>query len=72
MTLWDNIQTPNKPPKLLDKMRNEIRRRHDSPNTEKTYICWVKQYIYFHDKQPPKDLSSHTLLFSGHRYLRFR
>ena len=39
-------------------MRNEIRRRHYSPNTEKTYVYWVKQYIYFHNKQHPKNLNS--------------
>ncbi len=39
-------------------MRNEIRRRHYSRNTEKTYVYWVKQYIYFHDKQHPKDLNN--------------
>jgi len=39
-------------------MRNEIRRRHYSPNTEKTYVYWVRQYIYFHNKQHPKDLNN--------------
>ena len=38
-------------------MRYELRRRKYSPRTEQTYCHWVKQYIYFHDKQHPKDLS---------------
>lgn len=42
---------PNKPPRLMDQVRNEIRRRNYSRNTEKTYVYWVKQYIYFHQKQ---------------------
>ena len=24
--------------------------------TEKTYIGWIKRYIYFHDKRHPKDM----------------
>ncbi len=39
-------------------MRNEIRRLHYSPNTEKTYVYWVRQFIYFHNKQHPKDLNN--------------
>lgn len=38
-------------------MRNEIRRRHYSHNTEKSYIYWVRYYIFFHQKQHPKDLN---------------
>lgn len=38
-------------------MRHELRRRKYSPRTEQTYCHWVKQYIYFHDKQHPKNLS---------------
>ncbi|MEE8057400.1 MAG: phage integrase N-terminal SAM-like domain-containing protein [Pseudomonadales bacterium] len=39
-------------------MRNEIRRQHYNRNTEKTYVDWVKQSIYFHNLQHPKDLSN--------------
>jgi integron integrase len=46
-----------KKPKLLDQVRNRIRYLHYSPKTESSYIHWVKQYIYFHNKQHPKDLS---------------
>lgn len=38
-------------------MRHELRRRKYSPRTEQTYCHWVKQYIYFNNKQHPKDLS---------------
>lgn len=41
----------------MDKMRNEIRRKHYSKNTEKAYVYWVRQYIFFHQKQHPKDLN---------------
>ena len=51
----------------MDQMRNEIRRRNYSRNTEKTYVYWVKQYIYFHQKQHPKELNhSHIEQFLTH------
>ncbi len=39
-------------------MRTDLRRKHDGRNTEKTYLYWVRQYIYFHQKQHPKELNS--------------
>lgn len=50
------IETEHKP-KLLDTVRREIQTRHYSPKTEKTYVSWVKQYILFHNKTHPKELS---------------
>jgi integron integrase len=48
-------------------MRTDLRRKHYSRNTEKTYLYWVRQYIYFHQKQHPKDLnSSHIEQFLNH------
>lgn len=48
-------------------MRHELRRRKYSPKTEQTYCHWVKQYIYFHVKQPPKELSKdHVKQFLTH------
>jgi len=41
----------------MDKIRNEISRKHYSKNTEKAYVYWVRQYIFFHQKQHPKDLN---------------
>lgn len=43
---------PNSPPKLSDRVWNNICRQHDSSNTENIYK--VKQYNYFHKKQPPQ------------------
>lgn len=37
-------QTPNKP-KLLEQLREAIRRKHYSIRTERTYCDWVKRYI---------------------------
>ena len=52
--LW-GTQSQHKP-KLLDQMRAEMQRRKYSPKTVRVYLYWVRQYIYFHNKQHPKDL----------------
>ena len=46
----------NQKPKLLDQVRDAIRTRHYSRRTEKTYVSWIKRYIYFHDKRHPKNM----------------
>ena len=43
---------------LLDNVRNVMRVRHYSYQTEKTYIHWIKQYIYFHKITHPKDIGA--------------
>jgi len=35
--------------KLLDLVRDKIRFKHYSYSTEKTYVHWIKQYIFFHN-----------------------
>ena len=45
-----------KPPKLLDQVREAIRVRHYSIRTEKSYISWIRQYILFHDKIHPREM----------------
>ncbi len=43
--------------KLLDIVRDTIRFKHYSLSTERTYIHWIKQYIFFHNKKHPKDMA---------------
>ena len=38
-------------PKLLDQMKNVMRIKHYSLQTEKSYVQWVRRYIYFHNKR---------------------
>ena len=45
------------PPKLLDRMRSEIRVRHYSIRTEETYLAWVRRFIRFHHTHP-RDLEA--------------
>lgn len=42
--------------KLLDIVRDKIRFKHYSLSTERTYIHWIKQYIFFHNKRHPIDM----------------
>ncbi|MEA1952939.1 MAG: phage integrase N-terminal SAM-like domain-containing protein [Campylobacterota bacterium] len=42
--------------KLLDIVREKIRFKHYSLSTEKTYIHWIKHYIFFHNKKHPKEM----------------
>ena len=42
--------------RLLDRVRDAIARKHYSPRTEKTYVHWIKRFIYFHGKRHPLDL----------------
>jgi integron integrase len=47
---------PQLRPKLLDQMRDAVRRRHYSYRTEETYVHWIKRFIYFHGKRHPEGM----------------
>jgi len=42
--------------KLLDQVRDSIRKRHYSIRTEEAYINWIKQFILFHGKRHPSEM----------------
>lgn len=42
--------------KLLDLVRDKIRFKHYSYSTERTYVHWIKHYIFFHQKKHPIDM----------------
>ena len=42
--------------KLLDEMRDLMRRRHYSIHTERTYRDWVRRYVRFHNMRSRDDL----------------
>ena len=44
--------------KLLDDVRNLMRVRHYSYETEKTYTYWIRQYIFFHKITHPKEMGA--------------
>ncbi|MCT7500204.1 phage integrase N-terminal SAM-like domain-containing protein [Aliarcobacter cryaerophilus] len=42
--------------KLLDIVREKVRFKHYSISTERTYIHWIKHYIFFHNKKHPIEM----------------
>ena len=42
--------------KLLDRVRDAIRLKHDAYSIEKTYVPWIKRFIFFHDLRHPEDM----------------
>ena len=46
-----------RPPKLLDQMKEALRTRHYSPRTESTYCQWVKRFIFFHNVRHPAEMA---------------
>lgn len=49
--------TPSSP-KLLDQVVSRLRVKHYSMRTEKSYVDWIKRFIWFHDKKHPKDMGA--------------
>jgi len=47
--------------KLLDIVREKIRFKHYSISTEKTYIHWIKRYIFFHNKKHPIEMGKREI-----------
>ena len=50
------MKQPKKPAKLLDRVREKLRVKHYAYATEKTYIFWIKRFIFFHNKKHHKDM----------------
>lgn len=48
-------------PKLMDRVRTELRSKHYSIKTEDTYTNWIKRYILFHEKRHPKDMGAEEI-----------
>ena len=45
-------------PRLLDQVRDRIRRKHYSIRTEQAYLHWVKNFVRFHGVKHPKDMGA--------------
>jgi integron integrase len=45
-------------PKLLDRVRAEIRLRHYSLRTEQSYVDWARRFILFHHKRHPAEMGA--------------
>lgn len=53
-----NTPTESQPPKLLEQVIARMRVKHYSLRTEKSYVDWIKRYIWHHGKRHPKDLGA--------------
>ena len=47
--------------KLLDLVRDKIRFKHYGYSTERTYVYWIKQYIFFHNKKHPAEMGKYEI-----------
>jgi integron integrase len=45
-------------PKLLDRVRAALRRRHYSIRTEETYVQWIIRFIRFHHMRHPQEMDT--------------
>ena len=48
-------------PKLLDQVRDVIRRKHFSIRTEQAYVDWIRRFILFHNKRHPVEMAEQEL-----------
>jgi integron integrase len=47
--------------KLLDQVREVLRKRHYSIRTEQAYVDWIKRYIFFHEKRHPLEMGAQEI-----------
>ena len=51
-----NMSSQQRPVKLLDRLREQIRYSHYSGKTEKAYVFWTKSFIRFHGLKHPESM----------------
>jgi len=49
---------PYQKSRLLDRVRDTIRARHYSRQTEKAYVGWIRRCIIFHGKRHPAEMGA--------------
>ncbi|MGH8592088.1 MAG: integron integrase [Gammaproteobacteria bacterium] len=45
-------------PRLLDQVRDRIRRKHYSIRTEQAYVDWIRRFVLHHNKRHPRDMGA--------------
>ncbi len=50
-----------KKPKLIEQIKTVMRVRHYSKRTEETYINWIRDFIFFHEKKHPLLLGANEI-----------
>ena len=51
------VEAARNKPKLLDQVRDVIRRKHFSIRTEQACVDWIRRFILFHDKRHPREMA---------------
>jgi integron integrase len=51
----------SKEPKLLEQVRNVIRVKHYTLNTERSYLPWIKRFLLFHKKRHPASMGEREI-----------
>jgi len=46
----------SKKPMLLEVVRQRIRLKHYSHRTEKSYVHWIRRFVFFHNRRHPREL----------------
>jgi len=54
--MYHYSQSGRQKPRLFDRVRQIIQALHYSPRTEKTYIGWIKRFIFFCGKRHPIEM----------------
>jgi len=47
--------------KLLDRVRDTLRRKNYAYRTEQAYTSWIKRYIFYHHKRHPEEMGEHDI-----------
>ena len=50
-----------RPPKLMQRLGDDLKMLHYSPRTAEAYLAWVRRYIAFHGMRHPKELNRSDL-----------
>jgi integron integrase len=49
---------PARKPRLLDRVRTQIRTLHYSPRTEEAYVYWIRRFIFHHGVKHPDQMGA--------------
>lgn len=52
---------PNRPLRLMTRVRRRLRELHYSRRTEETYVRWIIRFILYNDRRHPKDMGAHEV-----------
>ena len=58
MDRHENSAPTRSQPRLLDQVRDVIRRLHYSIRTEQAYVDWIRRFILFHGKRHPAEMGA--------------